>query len=321
MDRLILATCDHALAPNGAAPEWVQLLPEGSFTGRDGRVFEVADPGALVLDFQSRGVDLPIDYEHQNDKPEAKLSGPVPAAGWIKELKIAEGGIWGRVEWTETASELISRKEYRFLSPSLLIHPKTRQVHRLKGAGLVHNPNLFLTALASQEDTMNSIPPAKVSAPSAELSAQLAILLGLPPETSSEDLMKSLAGRMGAQPDPAKFVPIETLQELLAERRDTLQTTSEERVQFKIAEASRKGYLAGGAMREWATELCRSDEAAFDKFLQTTGPLFGHLLRPSHTAQPLPEFLAERRASRGAESELEAAVCSQLGLKPGSLID
>ena len=26
------------------------------------------------------GIDLPLDYEHQNDRPEGKLSGPVPAA-------------------------------------------------------------------------------------------------------------------------------------------------------------------------------------------------------------------------------------------------
>lgn len=319
MDSLILATCDHALAPNGAAPEWVQLLPEGRIIGRDGREFEVADPGALVLDFQSRGIDLPIDYEHQNDRPEAKLSGPVPAAGWIKELKVAEGGIWGRVEWTETAAELIARKEYRFLSPSLLIHPKTRQVHRIKGAGLVHNPNLYLTALASQEDTMKPITPAKVTAPSTAFAAHVATLVELPPETSQDDLLKALGARVKAQPDPTKYVPIEALSELMAEHRNVRQTTTEERVQSKIEEASRNGYLAGGAMRDWAIELCRSDEAAFDRFMQSTGPVFAHLLKVSHTARAVPEAFAERRS--GAENEMEAAVCAQLGLKPGSLID
>ena len=98
MQRLQLATCDRAFAPGGGAPEWVHLLPDGHMKGRDGREFELADPGALVLAFQSGGIDLPIDYEHQNDKPEARLSGPVPAAGWIKELRAAEGGLWGRVE-------------------------------------------------------------------------------------------------------------------------------------------------------------------------------------------------------------------------------
>lgn len=115
----------------------MHLFPEG-------RIFDLADPGALVLAFQSSGVDLAVDDEHRNDVPEAKLHGPVPAAGWIKELKADAGGLWGRVEWTATAAEMIARKEYRYLSPSFLCHPKSRQIVRLKGAGLVHNPNLHL---------------------------------------------------------------------------------------------------------------------------------------------------------------------------------
>ena len=69
-------------------------------------------------------------------KPEAKLSGPVPAAGWIKDLKAEPSGIWGRVEWTATARELIRNREYRYLSPSFLFHPKTQAIMKLKGAGL-----------------------------------------------------------------------------------------------------------------------------------------------------------------------------------------
>ena len=77
---LVLARCDRAFAPDGGAPAWVHLFPEGKMIGRDGRIFDLADPGALVLAFQSSGVDLPIDCEHQNDLPEAKLHGPVGLA-------------------------------------------------------------------------------------------------------------------------------------------------------------------------------------------------------------------------------------------------
>lgn len=93
MNALQSAICDRALAPEGAVPEWVHLLPDGKMTGRDGRVFEPVDPGAIVLAFKSNSIDLPIDYEHQNDKPEAKLSGPVPAAGWIKDLTASATGL------------------------------------------------------------------------------------------------------------------------------------------------------------------------------------------------------------------------------------
>ncbi len=61
-------------------------MPVGRATARDGRSFLLDEPEAVLAAFDAGGIDLPLDYEHQNDRPEAKLSGPVPAAGWIKEL-------------------------------------------------------------------------------------------------------------------------------------------------------------------------------------------------------------------------------------------
>ena len=72
MTALTLATCDRALPPAGGAPEWVHLFPAGRMTARDGRRFDLADPAALVQHFQAGGVDLPVDYAHQNDKPDAR---------------------------------------------------------------------------------------------------------------------------------------------------------------------------------------------------------------------------------------------------------
>ncbi len=70
---------------------------------RDGRRFKLNDPAAVIRAFREGAVDLPIDYEHQIDKEEARLKGPVPAAGWIKELVLEDTGLWARVEWTERA--------------------------------------------------------------------------------------------------------------------------------------------------------------------------------------------------------------------------
>ena len=320
MQGLVLATCDRALGPSGAAPEWVHLLPDGKMTGRDGRSFELADPQGLVLAFQSGGIDLPIDYEHQNDKPEARLSGPVPAAGWIKELKADDSGLWGRVEWTATAREMISRKEYRYLSPSFLFHPKTRQIVRLKGAGLVHNPNLHLTALASQETDMPPETPQK-PAPSQkpapdDLGAAIAKLLGLPPDASPKDLLAKLVERLTGEPDPAKFMPVAAVQEMLSSRRAEMAEVNEGRAQEKVRAAVQAGYITRG-MRDWALALCRSDEASFDQFLTGVGPTFAHFSqRPNVSGQPAPD-----RFTRAAPSQddTEAAICAQLGLKPGTL--
>ena len=321
MTGLVLATCDRALGPSGAAPEWVHLLPDGKMTGRDGRTFELADAPGLVLAFQSMGVDLPIDYEHQNDKPEAKLSGPVPAAGWIKELKADETGLWGRVEWTATAREMIGRKEYRYLSPSFLFHPKTRQILRLKGAGLVHNPNLHLTARASQETDMPP-EPATPQKPATDLSfaefgAELAKLLGLPAGASPKELIAKLAERLTKEqePDPAKYMPVAAVQEMLSVRRAENAEVAEGRAQEKVRAAVNAGYITRG-MQDWALALCRSDEASFDDFLSGVGPVFAHFGKPAPVSGPAPDRISRTAQS---ESETEAAVCAQLGLKPGQL--
>jgi len=314
MTGLAVATCDRAFAPEGAAPVWVHLFPEGQMTGRDGRMFDLADPAALVLAFQSGGIDLPIDYEHQNDVPEAKLHGPVPAAGWIKELKADAGGLWGRVEWTATAAEMIGRKEYRFLSPSFLYHPKTRQIVRLKGAGLTHNPNLYLTALASQDPTMQ--PQTTTPTNPAPLMQRLLKLLGLAPDATEEALIDALEAMLKgtAKPDPKDYMPVAAVTAMMRERSAERVELAEGRATEKVNAALRQGYISP-AMKDWATALCQSDGAAFDTFLAATGPVFSHLFKPMGLDGPPPATVTRR------ESDAEAAICAQLGLKPGSLKD
>jgi phage I-like protein len=328
MSDLCLATCDRAFTPDGTVPEWVHLFPAGRKMTRDGRQFELPDPQALMRDFQSRGVDLPIDYEHQNDRP--VTNGPVPAAGWIKELRAEESGLWGRVEWTATAREMIARREYRYLSPSFLFNRLTRQVSRLKGAGLVHNPNLYLTAFASEEldmaapDKNDTAPKSSAKEAPAELLPKLAEALGMSPESDAAAILTTLlaaltSGKVKApkrlnsdRPNPARFVPIGAVQDLLADRNGRIATMREEEASRKMEWAFREGYITP-AMREWATALCMEDPASFDTFLAKSPAPWAHLTRP------IPHIEITPRGS--AVIGEEAAICAQLGLKPGSLAD
>ena len=69
-------------------------------------------------------------------------------------------------------------------------------------------------------------------------------------------------------------------------------------------------------MRGWATELCQSDEAAFDDFCEKAGPTFAYLFRPAAGAARIPGG-----SERFDNLPLEQTICEQLGLKPGSLSD
>ena len=82
-----------AASDAAAAPDWVRLLPGGASVMRDGRKRILANPAAVMAQFHADAVDLPIDFEHQAGRPEARNSGPVPAAGWIRELACRADGM------------------------------------------------------------------------------------------------------------------------------------------------------------------------------------------------------------------------------------
>lgn len=277
MANLSRAVCDRELSTAGEAPEWVHLFTNGKMTGRDGREFDLADPGAIVHVFEASGVDLPIDYEHQGDKPDAGRAGPVPAAGWIKALKADRQGLWGRVEWTAAAHDLIARREYRHLSPSFLVNLTSRQIVRLLGAGLVHRPNLHLTALASEEIEMNdAAEPLPPTAPAPAATGGTASQLDVDALVAAvlTKLLAVLRPAPGAateaaaqeSPDPARFVPVAAVQELLADRNTKIATMREADATARVDAALRAGHITP-AMREWATALCLQDIESFDTFV------------------------------------------------------
>ncbi len=138
-------------AQGNAAPEWVQLLPRGPIlNARDGRSWTY-DPQTVVAAFAANNGPLPIDYEHGQDILSTRGQS-APAAGWVVEMDNRVDGLWGKVEWTVKAAQMIADREYRFLSPSIR-HDKFSEITRLAGAGLVNRPALEMTALSREQET------------------------------------------------------------------------------------------------------------------------------------------------------------------------
>jgi phage I-like protein len=305
---MMFATCAERAIPQSAnAPDMVHLLPLGDIKGRDGRFFRLVDAARVALNSLSQGMDLVIDYEHQGDTNPETQTGPIPAAGWIKELVARDDGLWGRVEWTARASELIAKKEYRYLSP-VFQHLADGTVTRLRGAGLVHRPNLELTALASQQDTQED------TMTEATTLSQIAASLGLDDNTDGQAILDAIA-RLVSQPDPSKFVPIAALKEAIQGKLNAVSTNSEREAETKVSEAMSNGYLSP-AMRGWALALCKQSPASFDGFIASAIPQFEHFFQPSQLGSRPPQ------QSRVADNSSEAlAICAQLGLKPEDLKD
>jgi len=194
-----------ATEPDAAAsaPEWVQLIPGGEFAGRDGRgPYRIADPAALVAAFAALGMPAAIDYEHQSDLWDG-LPGPTPAAGWIVAVEHrgddADGGLWGRVEWTERGAALIASREYRYLSPVFYHHAESGEVLALVGAGLTNQPNLHLRALSRALHRYHYLEPAMPA--DTDLAERVRYMLELPVTATPAELvehLQRLIARLGA---------------------------------------------------------------------------------------------------------------------------
>jgi phage I-like protein len=221
-----------------------------------------------VLDaFAAHGAYLPIDYDHQSLTAEEK-AGPVPAAGWIKELQAREDGIWARVEWTPRAAELLANKEYRYLSPVFRYQAKTGKVVALTGAGLTHNPNLYLQAVASRKE----------SHAVEELLERLIYLLNLPVTATPDDVVAELqklidrlktaeaAASQAREPDPAKYVPID-LHKQVADQLAALQAELARREAEAAVEAAMSARKVSPGMKEWALSYASRDLEGFKAFV------------------------------------------------------
>lgn len=294
------AICEARDLASGKAPELVHILPQGVIRGRDGRRFVLRDAQAVIKASNSAGLDMVVDYEHEIDDPANKAKGPVRAAGWIKELVAKADGIWGRVEWTRTARNMIADREYRYLSP-VLVHRTDGTVMRVKGLSLVHRPNLELTALSSQEDTM---------AKDTDELPRIATALGLKADAGLTAILSAIDAAP-ARPDPARYVPIEAVQELMASRGAAVTSLQRQEAEARVNDATDKGYMTP-AMWEWAVALREQDSDSFDAFIGTATPAYAHLSRKH-------DFGAAPKSGAQLNDPLALSICSQLGIDPSDL--
>lgn len=153
--KKVLHSVAQALAATNVAPEWLHLIPSGTFTGFDGRgPYTVGNVEALMAASMRGGRKLPIDENHAID-----LLGPkgasTPARGWIIALESRADGIWGKVDWTPEGKRLMEERAYGFISPALMSKRATPGiVEQILRASLVNDPNLTdLKSLHQPEET------------------------------------------------------------------------------------------------------------------------------------------------------------------------
>lgn len=130
------------------APEYVKVLPYGYVSSEKGDFIVDADSFRLMKEhMEHRNIDVVIDYEHQtlNDVQ-------APAGGWIKGLFLKPDGVYAKVEWTERARRYLINREYRYLSPVVLVRKEDKKAAQLHSVALTNTP-----AINSMTPIVNSI--------------------------------------------------------------------------------------------------------------------------------------------------------------------
>ena len=269
-------------------PSEVKILPMGLVQSQKGNfIVDEESFNNIQNTFKGRGIDIVIDYEHQTLK-----DVEAPAGGWIKEIFIQDGAIVAKVEWTPKAEEYLKNKEYKYLSPVVLVGKVSNKAKVLHSVALTNTP-----AIDGMYPIINSLGIEFEEGGNGQMEFMKAIakLLGLP-ETATEEevtaaVTKMLAGGggseqvlvankiitdlLGVQPDaktedvsaaimalknPTGFVPAAQFNEL-KQRLD--KKDGEE-----LVENALKAGKITAAQKEWAEEYALKDPKGFAQFVE-----------------------------------------------------
>lgn len=272
------------------APTEIQLIPAGWVeTETQGRFLLDAEAVLLIQQaFDRSGRQLVLDYEHQT------LTGEeAPAAGWITALvDKGEAGLWGTVSWTPRGAEYVRNREYRYLSPVVLVRQVDRRAVQLHSVALTNTPEirhlLPLVAKASpvthhpsleeEEDPMREqlIEMLKLTAEADDaailaavtalatrppaLDPQVVEALSLKADATVSEAVATIHALKQAQTAAPTAAALQT--ELTALKAQLAARAADE----VVAQALKDGKLTP-AQEEWAKAYARRDLAGFQVFI------------------------------------------------------
>lgn len=325
-----LAVCTLRVRPG---QEYVRLIPEGEFHAPRGamagagpwRLTPQAAARVIAVN-RNRSADILIDYEHQTLLSE-KNGQRVLAAGWVDPRSLEyrpdgdEPGLYGRVKWVGDTAELLEADIIRYLSPVFPADSNGEPLD-LYHVALTNFPAIDEPVVAALSARYRATPSIPQEDSQMELLKKLLVALGLPEATSEADALAgvvalkakvdgvdaqiaALKAAPPAQPDPAKYVPVETMQAMQAQIAALSARVNDDEAGRLIESALAEGKLTE-AQRQWATGLGAKDIAALRAYVAT--------------APAIAALKGMQTAGRGvgqtasALTDADLAVCKALGL-------
>lgn len=258
-----------ALPAEGVAAT-VLLVPWGEVRSSQGTFVLDESAGAMILRaFEGHGTDLPVDYEHQSlGGMYSSPSGQAPAAGWVRALRLVvpgaevEPGLYGEVEWTEAAAARLAAKEYRYLSPVVVVRKADRRVVSLHSAALTNKPAIVgMRPIVNRDEAageaVGMANDVVAACEEREMEDAMAVVLDEP------GVLIALRERLGLAADADAAAVLAAAESRLAE---LMREADERRASERAAAAMRAGKLTS-AQRGWAMSLAMRDPGGFEQWL------------------------------------------------------
>lgn len=335
-----------ATALNGA-DKWVQIFPaKQEWVGIDGRgPYRLSNPDAVIaaskISSNLKYAMIDRDHARQLSKP----GTPVKAAAWFQDYEIREdGSIWGKADWTPSATRELSEKEFRYFSPTFRFDPDTGEIFVITGGSMTNTPNFEeLEALASQQEKPSTT--TKETTPMKKELLALAAKLGLDPETVTEEEILAAAEKAHDQlekltedvanlkkvlkvaedaeidavvdtasqligkkpedtPDPEKFVPKAMYDELATRVDNVEKQTATDKAEEAVASAIKGGKITP-ANKDWAIGYATQNLEGFNDFVKNA---------PNVISEEETAAAQKRQDENGGLSDVDHEVARQLGL-------
>ncbi|MEF2968350.1 phage protease [Paenibacillus sp. M1] len=313
-------------------PDIIKVLPLGRVKSQKGDfIVDQESFQEIQRKFRERALDIVVDYEHQTLE-----DVQAPAGGWIKDLILQDDAIAAKVEWTPKAQEYLRNKEYRYLSPVVLVRKSDTKAIVLHSVALTNTP-----AIDGMFPIVNSLNFKLDEGGRNEMDflKKLAALLGLGEDATEEQILQKISEVLKSAEKPKEdkeqkadneLVANKTIMDLLgvaetaktedvaaaimslknpsgfvpASEFQALKARLDKKDSDELVTKALKDGKISPAQKEWAETYALKDPEGFKKFMEKapqTVPI-GELTIDSGKEQP------------AATDEATLAVCKQLGV-------
>jgi phage I-like protein len=303
----------------------------------------------VIERFRARKTRTVVDYEHQTLHKEANGQPAPAAAWIHDLVWRDGQGLYAVAKLTATARQKIDDEEYLYFSPVFTYAVPGGDVLDLRMGAFTNTPGIDgmepLTLVAAATFGLTTLSEIPVN----ELLKKLLEALGLPADTTEEKALEAISAlkvapkeaapdtaalcaaldlKVGAtsaqllaactslkaraataQPDMAKFVPVEMLESVKSELAVLTTQVNGDRVDALIKDGLASGKLLP-AQEAWARDLGKTAITALSAYLDATAPIAA--LTATQTGGKQPDGAA-KLANLSSE---ELAVCTAMGLDP-----